>query len=256
MVLSLIGLGLGDIEDITLRGLKLAKSADEVYLEQYTSAFSIPHKKIEEKLKKKVSLAFREHLEQKSHILIERAKTKHVCLLVVGDVFSATTHIALLIDAKKAGVKVNVVFNASILTSIGMVGLELYKYGKVTSIPFSSKGLFTSYYNVIYENKRAGLHTLCLLDLDISAHQQRYMTIPEAIQLLLDTEQREKKNILRPDTLAVGVARLGRDDYTIRTGTLIELMNVDFGSPLHSLILPGKLHFVEEEALEMWKFAQ
>jgi diphthine synthase len=181
MTFSLVGLGLGSIEDITYAGMKIVRDADEVYLEQYTSAFESSLAQIEAKLKCKVHLAFREHLENKGHILIDKAKTKHICLLVVGDVFSATTHISLFIEAKKAGIETNVIFNASVLNAVGIVGLELYKYGKTTSIPFTSKGIFTSYYNVILDNKRHGLHTLCLLDLELGPHEQRYMTIREAI---------------------------------------------------------------------------
>lgn len=38
MTLTLVGLGLGAVEDITLRGLKAVQAADAVYLEIYTSA--------------------------------------------------------------------------------------------------------------------------------------------------------------------------------------------------------------------------
>lgn len=253
MVLSMVGIGLGGIDDITVRGLKLAMSADEVYLEHYTSTFWGSVKNIEKRLKKKVQMAYREHLEQKSHLMVNRAKEAHVCLLVVGDVFSATTHMALYLEAKKAGVPVNVVFNASVVTAVGLVGLELYKYGKITSVPFSSKGLFTTYYKVIHENRKMGLHTLCLLDLEVGQHENRYMTIHEAIRLLFDTELREKKGLIKPDTLAVGVARIGQKDFIIKSGTLKELMTVDFGAPMHALIFPGKLHFIEEEALRLWR---
>lgn len=37
MVLFLVGLGLGDPTDITLKGLEAVKSADKIYLEAYTS---------------------------------------------------------------------------------------------------------------------------------------------------------------------------------------------------------------------------
>lgn len=36
-MLYLIGLGLGDVTDITVKGLNIVKKCDEVYLEQYTS---------------------------------------------------------------------------------------------------------------------------------------------------------------------------------------------------------------------------
>jgi len=33
-------------------------------------------------------------------------------------------------------------------------------------------------------------------------------------------------------------------------GTLEELLTVDFGQPLHSFVLPGKMHILEAEMLE------
>jgi diphthine synthase len=36
----------------------------------------------------------------------------------------------------------------------------------------------------------------------------------------------------------------------IVAGTLQELLQVDFGAPLHSFVLPGKMHILEGEMLE------
>ena len=40
-MLYLIGLGLGDAKDITVKGLEIVKQADRVYLEAYTSLLTI-----------------------------------------------------------------------------------------------------------------------------------------------------------------------------------------------------------------------
>lgn len=40
MVFYLIGLGLGDVDDITVKGLKIIKRCKRVYLEAYTSMLS------------------------------------------------------------------------------------------------------------------------------------------------------------------------------------------------------------------------
>ena len=40
MVLFLIGLGLGAVDDITVRGLNIVKKCEKVYLESYTSVLS------------------------------------------------------------------------------------------------------------------------------------------------------------------------------------------------------------------------
>ena len=40
-MLYLVGLGLGDAKDITVRGLEIVKKADKVYLEAYTSILTV-----------------------------------------------------------------------------------------------------------------------------------------------------------------------------------------------------------------------
>lgn len=40
-MLYLVGLGLGDVKDITVRGLEIVKKADRIYLEAYTSLLTV-----------------------------------------------------------------------------------------------------------------------------------------------------------------------------------------------------------------------
>ncbi|MBR9690350.1 diphthine synthase [Candidatus Woesearchaeota archaeon] len=249
MTLYMIGLGLYDEKDITVRGLEIIKKCDYVYLESYTSVLSVPASKLEEFYGNKVIIANRELVEKKADEILDRAKSKNVALLVVGDVFGATTHTDLKLRAKKKGVKIEVIHNASALTSVGVVGLELYKYGKTTSIPYPEKGFRPKTpYDVIEMNQKNGLHTLCLLDIKMDKNP-RFMTIKEAIEYLLEIESEEKRGVFNEKTKVVGVARLGAPDQKIVYGTAKKLLNVDFGKPLHSLIIPAKLHFMEEEAL-------
>lgn len=37
----LVGLGLGDVKDITVKGLEVVKNAERVYLEAYTSILTV-----------------------------------------------------------------------------------------------------------------------------------------------------------------------------------------------------------------------
>jgi len=272
MTLTFVGLGLGDEKDITTRGLEVIKKADLIFLEHYTSILGIEPTKLEKKYKKQIILADRTLVEQNAEQILEPAKTKSVAFLVVGDPFGATTHTDLFIRAKQAGIDVHVVHNASIMNAIGIVGLELYKYGKTTSIVFPEKGwIVQTHYDSIKENKDRGLHTLCLLDIkmkearktdlrdsaltgkQVEAQQPRFMTVNEALHNLLAIEAERKEGVVTKDTLVVGVARIGQDDQLIKAGTVKELLDADFGEPLHSLIVPGKLHFMEEEMLQFWK---
>src|SRR3989344_6344652 len=134
-MLSLIGLGLNDEKDISVKGLELIKKADIVYLENYTSKLQSSKEDIEKLYGKEIQLVEREVVENATAIL-SQAAYNNIVLLIVGDVFSATTHISLFQESKQKGIEVKVVHNASVLNAIGITGLELYKFGKTTSIPF------------------------------------------------------------------------------------------------------------------------
>ena len=44
------------------------------------------------------------------------------------------------------------------------------------------------------------------------------------------------------------MARIGAENQLVVSGTLSELIEYDFGKPLHSLVIPGpNLHHTEEE---------
>lgn len=49
----------------------------------------------------------------------------------------------------------------------------------------------------------------------------------------------------------MGVARLGADDQLIRVATLQQLASCDLGGPLHSLVVPGHLHPLEVDMLQL-----
>lgn len=76
----------------------------------------------------------------------------------------ATTHTDLVVRAKKIGVNVKVVHNASVMNAIGVCGLQLYRYGETISLPFFTETWRPdSFYEKIQRNRGLGLHTLCLL---------------------------------------------------------------------------------------------
>ena len=241
-MLYLIGIGL-TYKDLSVRALETIKKCNVVYLENYTSFMDVKKQDLEKLFKKKIILADREFVENKTKEILEEAKKKNVAFLVIGDVFSATTHIDLFLRAKKRKIKVEVVYNASILNAVGITGLEVYKFGKITSIPFENKNIKTPV--EVYEmNRKNNLHTLFLLDLD--PIKDKYLSIKEAVEYLI-------KNGVNEDVFGVGCARIGSKDFVIKYNKLKELMKINFGKPPYCLIIPGKLHFIEEEALGLWK---
>ncbi len=66
-----------------------------------------------------------------------------------------------------------------------------------------------------------------------------------------------------PETLCVGVARIGQEDQRIVCATLAQMAappgephGIDLGLPLHSLVIVGETHPVEMEVLNgMYRWA-
>jgi len=237
--LIFVGLGLHDEKGISLRGIEETKEANVIFAELYTSLMSgLSIERLERIVGKKVSVVSRKALEEEEgRLILQRAKEEKVAFLVPGDPLIATTHVDLRIRAEKQGIKTRVVHGASIISAvIGLSGLQNYKYGRSVTIPFADE-MFVSEtpYRVIAENKKMGLHTLCFLD--IKMEEKRYMTIKEGLPHLLAVEKSKKQGIVTLDTLVVGIARAGSRDSTVK------------GAPPHSLVFPGRLHFMEAEAL-------
>ncbi|CAN1819022.1 Probable diphthine methyl ester synthase [Linum perenne] len=280
-MLYIIGLGLGDEKDITLRGLEAVKKCDKVFVEAYTSLLSFGLSSdgistLENLYGKPITIADREMVEEKADEILSDARTSDVAFLVVGDPFGATTHSDLVVRARELGVTVKVVHNASVMNAIGICGLQLYRYGETVSIPF-----FTdvwrpdSFYEKIQKNRELGLHTLCLLgetSLDSSPSSSsseptweslsrgkkkyeppRYMTINTAIEQLLEVVQNREGSAYDEDTDCVGFARIGSEDQKIVAGTMKQLLSVDFGAPLHCLVITGQTHPLEEEMLRIYR---
>jgi len=249
--LIFVGLGLYDERDLSLRGLQAVNEADAVFVEQYTSLmpeFSVS--RLEELSGKRISSVSRRDLEEEEGLkILDAAKRGKAVLLVPGDPLIATTHVDLRIRAEKQGIKTRVIHGASIISAvIGLSGLQNYKYGRSVTIPFADEvSVVETPYNVIMENKKRGLHTLCFLD--IKAEEKRYMTISQGLKTLMKTEQTKRKRVITPETLAVGLARAGSETPIVKAGYVETLVSHDFGSPPHTVVFPGKLHFVEAEAL-------
>ncbi|MBS3100808.1 diphthine synthase [Candidatus Woesearchaeota archaeon] len=227
MPLYFIGLGLSNEKDISINGLEAVKKCDIVYLENYTSILNCKKEDLEKLY----------------------AKAKNVAFLVIGDPFAATTHIDLFLRAKKEGIKCNVVHNASIASAVGITGLQVYKFGKITSIPLENENIETPY-DVLKGNLSLGSHTLFLLDLN--PDEEKFMSVNDAIRYLLKVELKRNERIFSEKTLCVGCARIGSESQVIKAGSAKDLLKFNFGKPVHCLIVPGKLHFMEEGALELY----
>jgi diphthine synthase len=283
MVLYIIGLGLGDEEDVTVKGRAAIARCGRVWLEAYTSLLpGVSAAALAAAFGKPVELAHRETVESDAEAILAPARGAadapdgegHVAFLVVGDPFGATTHTDLFLRARRAGVEVVVVHNASIMNAVGACGLQLYAFGQTLSIPFFRPGWRPdSWYDRLAHNAAAGLHTLLLLDIKarepdfealvrtgrLSHEPPRFMTVNQCVAQLLEVEAARGGGLCGPTARAVCLARVGvtrgaaAQRQRIVSGTLAELAAIDFGPPLHSLVLVGAgAHALEIEMLDFF----
>ncbi|MBR9689994.1 MAG: diphthine synthase [Candidatus Altiarchaeota archaeon] len=217
-MLYLIGMGL-EKGDMTLKGASALKNADTKYIENYTS-FSY-------ELDTSVETLPREKVE--SDFLIEQAVSKKVALLVPGDPLFATTHISLILGCKKKGVAFEVIHAPSIINALSRTGLSSYKFGRIVTL---SKN-FESDKERIEQNQKTGLHTVCLLDPEISV-----------LDGLLVLEE------MGIHTKLIVCERLGMAGEKIYFDTAKVLKTKKFGEKPLSIIVPSELHFFELEMLQ------
>ena len=82
------------------------------------------------------------------------------------------------------------------------------------------------------------------------------MTCQQAADQLMEAIfTRRKEGSLKhvdDDTLAVCLARVGTEDQKLVTCSIGEAKHVDMGGPLHSLVIPGDMHYLEFDAVKMW----
>jgi diphthine synthase len=252
--LSLVGLGISDEGGISLQGMERIKAADKVFAELFTSILAQGTvAEIGKKARKRINILGRKEVEDQDLVIKALSSHKVVVLLTAGDPLTATTHQELRLRAMKLGHEVDIIHSSSIMTAApGAAGLQHYKFGRTTTIPFPEGDyLPTSPLEIIVENMQRGLHTLVLLD--IQADRGRYMTCTEACGTILEMTKKLDNECVDETTMVVGIARAGRGDVKVAYGTMEELIGEDMGDPPHCLIVPGKLHFMEEEILDLFR---
>ncbi|RXG42632.1 hypothetical protein VDGE_00707 [Verticillium dahliae] len=255
-MLYLVGLGLSDETDITVKGLEVVKKASRVYLEAYTSILLVDQTILEAYYGRSIVVADRDMVESNSDEILRDAQTEDVAFLVVGDPFGATTHTDIVLRARELEIPVATVPNASIMSGIGAAGLQLYNFGQTVSMVFFTDSWRpASFYDRVKENRQIGLHTLVLLDIKVKEQSvenmirgrlvyepPRYMTVGQCARQMLEIEEEKAEGAYGPDSLAIGAARVGGRTEKFVAGTLRELCDTDelLGAPLHSMVLLGR----------------
>jgi diphthine synthase len=230
---NLIGTGLNE-KSLTLEALELIKDSEYIYLENYTVDFPYDKKILEKVINKKIEELPREKVE--SEEFIKNAKKQNISLLVYGDSLSATTHSELILTCKKNKVPFNIIHNASVLTAIAETGLQLYKFGKTASMPtWKDNWKPDSFVDLIKQNLSIQAHTLLLVDIALPIEKAK-MQLKESLK----NQKMEIDKVIVCSELGVN-SKIQYDK--------IEKLSDKIKSPF-CFIIPGKLHFLEEEFLE------
>ena len=241
-MLILAGLGIGDELSITLEEINEAKRCDKIYIEFYTNVWNGNLENLENIIGKNIEVLKRKDLEENSSKIIEEAIEKDVIIFIPGDPLVATTHISLIIDSIKRGVKYRILHNSSIISAIFETGIHTYKIGGIVTIPFKEKFSKKPSHIIktIKRNLKNKLHTICLLDIDLE--NNRMMSLKEALEFLIKYVGLDKNYKI------VVASNLGKDSRKIIFNSIEKLMNIDLDKPI-TIVIPGELHFTEEEFL-------
>ncbi len=246
-MLIFVGLGLS-MKHLNIEAIEALRSADKIIVDSYTNI--VPDFSVSELKKiiggdREIILAKRRDLEGESirRIIIE-AKEKNIAILVPGDPFIATTHDAIRLEALEKGVPVKTVHNVSIYSvAPSAVGLQAYRFGKTVTLVYPTYFKPYSTIETIYDNLSRNLHTLLLLDLKLE--ENIAMTIPEAVEIILDLDQRG----ILGKTLAVGIAQAGTNNQYLKADRLANLVNYEYPRPPHSIVIVAKPHPIELDML-------
>ena len=234
-MLYFIGLGLNS-SGISIQGVEAARKCKKIYLESYTVDFPYTEGGLQELFEKKIIKADREKVEGMS--IIDEAMKQDVALLVYGSPLTATTHISLIQEAKASGVKYKIIYSASILDAVAETGLQLYKFGKITSMPTWKKSYEpTSFMEVVKGNAKIEAHTLILIDIGLE--------LGKALEQLEISAQKEGVEIGK----LVLCSQLGTNKSRIYYESISNLKVREIEKP-YCLIIPGKMHFLESDFLE------
>jgi len=239
-MLYLIGLGLWDEKDLSLKALQILKKCEEIFVESYTSLWYGNLESLGIKAKK----IGRGELEEGVGKILDLAREKEVAILVPGDPLVATTHSSILTEAVKKGVKVEIVHNASIVSAVAEIGLHIYKFGKIASI---SRHYSEYPYDILKQNKSIEAHTLFLLDLEPEP-----MNAKDGLKRLLEIEERRKEGLVKREDLCIVASKLGSKDKKVYFGKIEDMLKKNLEDVPAIIILPSALHFSEEEVLKAY----
>ncbi len=239
-MIGFISAGFNPPASLTQEEIDFLDKSDRIIVDTFTSPFYIKSYKSRELI-----FADRDRLENYEWIFELEGR---IAIIISGDSFSATTHFNIYTDAIKRNIDVKVFHNATIVPlAATRLGLQLYKIGPVVSLPrFSENFHPTSPYDKIKRNIEMKLHTIILLDISPP------MTLNEAIDELTWLENEMRGGVFKSTTKIGVISRLGMPEEDIKFNTLERMKSESNMKPPITIIIPGELHFQEEENLSIF----
>ncbi|XP_053104211.1 diphthine methyl ester synthase isoform X2 [Hemicordylus capensis] len=218
-MLYLIGLGLGDAKDITVKGLEIVKQCSRVYLEAYTSILTVGKEALGDHTQRSCSPCSEAGNSIQSYT---QCLHNECCRLLW---FTA-------------------------------VQLRRNRFHRFLDRYMEAREFFRQ--NRQKQEKRDA-HTLLTWGKKIYEPPRYMTVNEAAEQLLavvqnrrVKAEESEVSGNITEDTVCVGLARVGAADQKIAAGTLLEMTTAELGGPLHSMIITGTLHPLEIDMLKLF----
>lgn len=234
-MLYIIGLGLNE-KGVSKEGLETVRKCSQVYLENYTVEFPYSVGELRQVVGKRVVELKRDEVE--SEKLVKEAKCNDVALLVYGSPLFATTHISLIDDCKEKRVKFKIIYSAGVFDALGESGLQLYKFGKISSMPRWSKGYEPdSFLEFVEENQKINAHSLILMDIGLG--------FCDALCQFVESAGRRSFEF---DKILI-CSRLGSDKAKFFYGKVNDLKKKKVYPPF-CFVIPAKMHFLEEDVVK------
>jgi len=245
--LKFVGLGLGS-RGLSVEAQEEMRGADETFLEYYTNPHDPALIRELGRLGVRTTVVDREFVED-GRAILDHARAKNVVLASPGDPMIATTHVELRVRAIRAGIPTKVIHSATVGTAAASEsGLHYYKFSRTVTVTRESVQRLSQAYQILHENLLEAAHTLLLLEYDVDGEEG--VSPERAIRGLLAAEANFKLGVVSPETFALVLSRLGRNNEARAAGSFAKLEARSFGDPPHSMIIPGSLHFTETEAVE------
>jgi len=238
-MLNIIGLGLNP-NSISTEAFEAIKKSKKIYLESYTVDFPYKIKQLEKTIKRKIEPLDRNQVE--SDYLIKESKKQNISLIIYGSPLFATTHISLIDECKEKRIKTRIFYNASVFDALAETGLQLYKFGKTSSMPKWQENFKpTSFLDFVEENQQINAHSLILVDIGLK--------FKDALEQL--NQSIKEKNIQLNRILVCSQLGTNNKDSKIFYSTINNLKKKNKAiKPPFCFIIPAKMHFLEEDVVK------